>query len=61
MRTVFSTYKFNNIENSNLIPFGGKEIRKVIHHDEWYFSVIDVIKILTDSAIPRNYWSYLKR
>jgi DNA-damage-inducible protein D len=49
------------MENSNLIPFGGKEIRKIIHNDEWYFSVIDVIEILTDSAIPRNYWSDLKR
>jgi DNA-damage-inducible protein D len=49
------------MENSNLIPFGGKEIRKIIHNDEWYFSVIDVIEILTDSAILRNYWSDLKR
>ena len=49
------------MENSNIIPFGGKEIRKILHNEEWFFSVIDVIDILTDSPIPRNYWSDLKR
>lgn len=30
--------------------------------EEWYFSVIDVIAVLTDSLIiPRRYWSDLKR
>ena len=28
--------------------------------EEWYFSVIDVIDILTDSSNPRRYWSDLK-
>ena len=44
-----------------LIPFNGKEIRKIWHNDEWYFSVIDAIEILTDSPIPRNYWTILKK
>ena len=44
-----------------LIPFEGKEIRKIWHNDEWYFSVIDAIEILTDSPIPRNYWTILKK
>ena len=26
----------------------------------WYFSVVDVVQILTDSTIPRRYWSDLK-
>ncbi|MEP7228999.1 MAG: Bro-N domain-containing protein [Ginsengibacter sp.] len=29
--------------------------------DQWYFSVIDVIEILTDSSIPKRYWSDLKK
>ena len=29
--------------------------------EEYYFSVVDVIRALTDSNIPRNYWSDLKR
>ena len=29
--------------------------------EDYYFSVVDVIRALTDSNIPRNYWSDLKR
>ena len=52
----------NKLETiSNL--FEGKEIRSVwdSEKEEYYFSVIDVIGALTDSNIPRNYWSDLKR
>lgn len=45
---------------SKIAVFKGKEIRKVIHQDEWYFSVIDVIEVLTKSSNPRRYWSDLK-
>jgi DNA-damage-inducible protein D len=30
-------------------------------NQQWYFSIIDVIQILTDSNNPRRYWSDLKR
>ncbi len=40
--------------------FEGKEIRRTLHKDEWWFSVVDVIFALTDSNNPRNYWSMLK-
>ena len=49
------------MENQDLMPFGGKPIRKIWHNEEWYFSVVDVIEVLTDSPIPRNYWNLLKR
>jgi hypothetical protein len=29
--------------------------------EEWYFSAVDVCGVLSGSAIPRNYWSDLKR
>ena len=48
-------------ENKDLIPFEGKPIRKVWHNDEWYFSVVDVIEILTDSKNSNRYWTDLKR
>ena len=48
------------MENNELTPFG-KEIRKVWHDEQWYFSVIDVIEILTDSKNPNRYWTDLKR
>ncbi len=28
--------------------------------EEWYFSVVDVVGVLTDSPDPRNYWKVLK-
>ena len=48
------------MENSNLIPFEGKEIRKVWHNEQWYFSIIDVIEVLTDSPTPSKYWGKVK-
>lgn len=46
---------------AKIAVFKGKQIRKAVHNDEWYFSVIDVIDALTDSSNPRRYWSDLKR
>ncbi|MFH1959140.1 MAG: Bro-N domain-containing protein [Patescibacteria group bacterium] len=40
--------------------FKGQEIRKTIHQDEWWFSVIDVIEALDASFRPRKYWNDLK-
>ncbi len=37
-----------------------ERIRKVWYNDQWYFSIIDVIAVLTDSANPRSYWSKMK-
>ena len=47
-------------ENKSLIPIAGKPIRKVWYNDEWYFSIIDVVLILTDSKDPNQYWKKLK-
>ena len=41
--------------------FQKKEIRKIIHNDEWWFSIIDIIEVLTDTERPRRYWSDLKK
>ena len=30
-------------------------------HEKWYFSVVDVVQVLTDSTIPKRYWSDLRR
>ena len=49
------------MENSNLIPFEGNEIRKEWHNGQWYFSIIDVIEALTETERPRKYWNDLKK
>ena len=37
------------------------QIRHVWHEGRWFFSVIDVVGLLTDSAKPRFYWADMKR
>jgi DNA-damage-inducible protein D len=49
------------MENSNLIPFGEKPIRKEWHKEQWYFSIVDVIEVLTETKQPRRYWTELKK
>ena len=46
---------------AKLVVFQDKKIRRVWHNEEWYFSIIDVVEVLTDSSNPRNYWSMLKK
>ena len=46
---------------NKLVVFKGKNIRRVLHNNDWHFSVIDVVAALTDSENPRRYWSDLKR
>lgn len=43
-----------------ICQFSGKEIRKVCHDDEWFFSVVDVIEAMTDSSRAAGYWNDLK-
>ncbi|AQU02540.1 MAG: Bro-N domain-containing protein [Dehalococcoides mccartyi] len=40
--------------------FKNKEIRRVLHDGEWFFSVVDIIEAITDSIRPRQYWTDLK-
>jgi len=40
--------------------FKGKGIRRILHKNEWWFSVVDVIAALTDSLNPRDYWYKMK-
>jgi prophage antirepressor-like protein len=48
-------------QNNHLAIFKGKRIRRVIHNKEWWFSIIDVIEVLTGTERPRKYWSDLKK
>ena len=43
--------------------FEGKEIRSIwdSEKEDYYFSVVDVIETLTDSNIPKRYWTDLKK
>jgi DNA-damage-inducible protein D len=43
-----------------LVVFEDSQIRRLFHNGEWYFSVIDIIAVLSASSNPRRYWSDLK-
>ena len=44
-----------------LVVFQGKKIRRLWHDNMWYFSVVDVIGVLTDSVDAKDYWYRLKK
>ncbi len=44
-----------------LVVFGGKRIRRTWVDDQWFFSVVDIVGALTDSASPPKYWDAMKR
>ena len=49
--------------NNEIKLFEGNKIRSSWDNEkeEYYFSIIDVIKVLTDSSNPRNYWYRVKK
>ena len=51
------------MEKQNAIKlFESKQIRSLwdAEEEKWYFSIIDVIEVLTETERPRKYWSDLK-
>lgn len=48
-------------DNHKIAAFQNKEIRRVFADGEWFFSVIDVVAVLTDSVNPRDYWFKMKK
>lgn len=51
-----------DFDEQDLEFFFNDNVRKVWHkqQEEWYFSVIDVCQVLTESTNPKNYWNMLK-
>jgi len=46
--------------SSKIAVFKGRVIRRILHNNEWWFSVVDVAAALTDSVDPGAYWRKLK-
>jgi prophage antirepressor-like protein len=56
-------FKFMSKEKSELgesVLFKGRKIRRVIFNNEWWFSVVDVIKALTESQHAKTYWAKMR-
>ena len=47
-------------EETHIAIFNGKAIRRKLVDDKWFFSVVDVVRVLTDSINPNDYWYRLK-
>ena len=48
------------METTKIALFKGKQIRKTIFNNEWWFSVVNVCEALTDSVNARDYWFKMK-
>lgn len=49
------------VESAKVEIFNGKEIRKALLEEEWWFSVVDICGALVDSPDPGAYWRKLKQ
>ena len=46
---------------NKLVIFQNKQIRRIWHNEEWFFSVVDVVGILAETPYPRQYWEKVKQ
>jgi DNA-damage-inducible protein D len=49
------------METTKIEVFKGKQVRKTIHNNEWWFSVEDVVIALTDSNDPKQYINKMRK
>jgi len=47
--------------NKDVLIFGDKDVRQVLVDGEWFFSVVDVVGVLSESSRPRKYWADLRK
>jgi len=49
-------------KDNSIVLFHEKQVRRFWDEDKelWYFSIVDVIEVLTESVNPRKYWNALK-
>jgi len=50
-----------NTTTTKIAVFKGKEVRKTIYNNEWWFSIVDIVEALTGTERPRKYWGDLKK
>lgn len=48
-------------ENKELVLFENSKIRRQMYEGEWYYSIVDVVDILTESKDSMSYWRKLKQ
>ncbi len=53
--------KKSRLVDASKALFKGKEVRRIIYNNEWWFSVVDICDVLTGSPDPGAYWRKLKQ
>jgi prophage antirepressor-like protein len=48
------------MKQDKIVVFESKKIRRIWYNEEWYFSVVDIVGVLTDSVNSRDYWFKMK-
>ncbi|MFA6424037.1 MAG: hypothetical protein WCV83_01840 [Candidatus Magasanikbacteria bacterium] len=48
------------MEETKIALFKGKQVRKTLFEKEWWFSIVDVVGVLTDSLDANDYWYKMK-
>jgi DNA-damage-inducible protein D len=46
---------------NKIVLFQEKAIRRIWHNESWFYSIVDVMAVLTDSSQPSRYWNDLKK
>ena len=49
------------VEETHIAIFRGKGVRRVIHNNKWWFAIVDIVAILTDSVDPNGYLKDMRR
>ena len=55
------TQKKMAVQTAPIVVFKGRQVRRILHNGEWWFSVVDVVATLTDSPDAGAYWRKLKQ
>ena len=48
------------MDETRIALFKGRGVRKKIYKNEWWFSILDAVGVLTDSPQPKTYWAKMK-
>ena len=49
------------LPTNELVVFQGKQIRRIWNNNQWYFVVLDIVRVLTDSPNPSDYLKKIRK